>query len=150
MLLPVSLGQQRGRSRTGPSAQGRTRLHSGSAQGRVPTWTEEPTLPAVTAGSSFTSFRPQTQGSPLLSSKGDSRPLEQVCTQGSLQRRWALAEGTAHPLGHILQVRRHSQVRPMLKERGPYQAVTTQSTITGPSEGPCTTKTVRAFTITQC
>ena len=86
------MGEQCGRGRAGASAQGRRRLRSGSAQGRVPAWTEEPTLPAVTAVSSFTSFWPQTQGSTLLNSKGDSRPLERVCTQGSLQHRQALTQ----------------------------------------------------------
>ena len=57
---------------------------------------------------------------------------------------------SARPLGHILLVRRHSQVRPTLKGKGQYKAVTTQSRMVGPPEDPCATKTMRALTATQC
>lgn len=80
--------------------------------------------------SSSTSFRPQTQGSPLLGSKGGSRPLGPVCTQGSLQHRLALTEVTARHLGRILKVRRPPRSCPHSR-RGPGKAVSTHSASRG-------------------
>lgn len=112
------------------AARGSARGLLGGCPGPRPPWREEPTLPAVTAVSSSTSFRPQTQGSPLLGSKGGSRPLGPVCTQGSLQHRLALTEVTARHLGRILKVRRPPRSCPHSR-RGPGKAVSTHSASRG-------------------
>lgn len=112
--------------RTGPSAQGRTRLLRGLRPGPGPHLDGGThlacrsllvvqllyLLPATDSGQPASSAARETAG-PW---SGSAR---RAVSNAAGHSRW-----TAHPC-HILQVRR-PQVRPTPKERGPYKAVTTQ------------------------